>query len=487
MSGAESRQSVADVERPGLSGPSERERAVLAHWRSVVEGIPGSLSRRLAFERFAPLHRGSVLASYVNGAPILRREHPHQRVFPFPFNLSQRQAVEHALTAQVSVVEGGPGMGKTQVIVNVVANLLARPGAHVAVVAGEAAGLDDVRERLDDAGVAFAIAGLGTVDRREAFFAAQASGNAALGTFVAAAGRHASSEVPDAVRLRVVDELLAVAQAAERGRSELHGELTACERERERFHEFVAAGLEPDLGELPRLAAAAPAIAEAAAVVEVKAKAAARFSAIPLFNRDSVSVTMDASKASARERGQQLIRLQGEFYQRRLQELGKQVSEAARTVEQMGAPELIDEHQALSAEAFEAALWRRFVGSPRSEYASTSYWKDFDGFLRDYPVVLSPSASLSESLSRGVMLDSVIIDGASQLDLVTAATLLACTKHVVVVGDGEPFAPTAEEAAAYAAAPQVNVGVYDFSRFSLLSSLVELYGAALPRVVLRAD
>lgn len=445
------------------------------------------MSRRLAFERLVPVHRGSVLASYVNGAPILRREHPHPRLFPFPFNLSQRQAVEHALTAQVSVVEGGAGMGKTQVIVNVVANLLARPGAHVAVVAAEDAGLDDVRERLDDAGVAFAIAGLGTVARREAFFAGQAAGNAALGAFLAAAGRHASSEVPEAARLGTVDEMLAVAQGAERRRSELHGELTACERERERFHEFVAAGIEPDLGELPLLAVAAPALAEAAAVVEVKAKTAALFSAIPLFNRDSVSVTMDASKASAKERGQQLIRLQVEFYQRRLQELGQQVSEAAHAVEQMRAPELVDEHQALSAEAFEAALRRRFAGAPRSEYASTTYWKDFEGFVRDYPVVLSRSVSLSESLSRGVMLDSVVIDGASQLDLVTAATLLACTKHVVVVGDSEPFAPAADEAAAYAAAPQVNVGAYDFSRFSLLSSLVELYGAALPRVVLRAD
>lgn len=169
MSGAVSRQAVAETERAGSAVPSEREQAVLAHWRSVVEGIPGSLSRRLAFERLVPVHRGSVLASYVNGAPILRREHPHPRLFPFPFNLSQRQAVEHALTAQVSVVEGGAGMGKTQVIVNVVANLLARPGAHVAVVAAEDAGLDDVRERLDDAGVAFAIAGLGTVARREAF------------------------------------------------------------------------------------------------------------------------------------------------------------------------------------------------------------------------------------------------------------------------------------------------------------------------------
>ncbi|MFC5123769.1 hypothetical protein ACFPRL_10290 [Pseudoclavibacter helvolus] len=41
MSGAVSRQAVAETERAGSAVPSEREQAVLAHWRLVVEGIPG--------------------------------------------------------------------------------------------------------------------------------------------------------------------------------------------------------------------------------------------------------------------------------------------------------------------------------------------------------------------------------------------------------------------------------------------------------------
>lgn len=474
-------------QRPGVAESSDRERAVLAHWRSVVEGIPGSLTRRLAFERFAPVRPDSVLARYLNGAPILTREHPHPRVFPFAFNLSQRQAVEQALTSQISVVEGGPSMGKTQTIVNIVANLLATSSSHVAVVSADPDGLADVRERFDDAGVAFVIAELGTSDQRQKFFANQAQPIQALNAFLKATGRHSSPEVAGGERLRQVDDLLARAQWEERRRADLRADYADCQRELERFLGYVQSGAEVDLSTLPRLAAAAPAIAEGAALMESKAAAASRFLAIPVFNRDAVSVTMDASEASGSERGRILERLQGEFYRRRLSEMEAQLQDAAHTVEKMGAAELVAEHLGLSTEAFEALLRQRYAGSPRREYASISYWKDLDGFLRDYPVLLSTAGTLAESLSRGAMLDTVIVDAGSQLDLATAATLLACAKHVVVVGDGEPFTPTPVEATAYAGAPQANVGPYDFRQHSLLSSLGAVYGPALPRTVLRVD
>ena len=72
------------------------------------------------------VHPESVLGSYLNRLPIQERTPEMDGViFPFRFNLSQKKALENALTHSVSVIEGPPGTGKTQTILNIIANLIA--------------------------------------------------------------------------------------------------------------------------------------------------------------------------------------------------------------------------------------------------------------------------------------------------------------------------------------------------------------------------
>ena len=47
----------------------------------------------------------------------------HQ-LYPFGFNISQQQAVDNALNNQLSIIEGPPGTGKTQTILNIIANIV---------------------------------------------------------------------------------------------------------------------------------------------------------------------------------------------------------------------------------------------------------------------------------------------------------------------------------------------------------------------------
>lgn len=48
-----------------------------------------------------------------------RKKHNFPLIYPFGFNISQKQAVELAMDNSLSVVEGPPGTGKTQTILNI--------------------------------------------------------------------------------------------------------------------------------------------------------------------------------------------------------------------------------------------------------------------------------------------------------------------------------------------------------------------------------
>lgn len=45
-------------------------------------------------------------------------------IFPFGANKSQFQAVRNAMNSQISIIEGPPGTGKTQTILNIIANIV---------------------------------------------------------------------------------------------------------------------------------------------------------------------------------------------------------------------------------------------------------------------------------------------------------------------------------------------------------------------------
>lgn len=63
----------------------------------------------------------------------IKNEEKEFTIFPFGFNISQKQAVDKALENNLSIIEGPPGTGKTQTILNIIANAVIR-GESVAVV-----------------------------------------------------------------------------------------------------------------------------------------------------------------------------------------------------------------------------------------------------------------------------------------------------------------------------------------------------------------
>lgn len=82
------------------------------------------------------------------------------------------------------MIEGPPGTGKTQTILNLIANIILEPSATVGVVSFNNAAVDNVYDKLADAGLGFVAAPLGNQERRARFFETQEQRLAARGALL---------------------------------------------------------------------------------------------------------------------------------------------------------------------------------------------------------------------------------------------------------------------------------------------------------------
>lgn len=109
-----------------------------------------------------------------------------------------------------------------------------------------------------------------------------------------------------------------------------------------------------------------------------------------------------------------------------------------------------------------------------------TYRDDFDHFIKRFPVIGSSSHSIINSIGKGALLDYVIIDEASQQDIVPGILGLGCARNVIVVGDRKqlPHVPTVVPVVA-------PTEYYDCTRYSLLDSLCMLFGKTVPVTLLK--
>ena len=71
----------------------------------------------------------------------------------------------------------------------------------------------------------------------------------------------------------------------------------------------------------------------------------------------------------------------------------------------------------------------------RKLFTEEDLWKNPYELLQEYPVILSTTFSSRDSLNTDVVYDYLIMDEASQVDIATGALALSCARNVVIVGD----------------------------------------------------
>lgn len=467
-----------------------RSAEILAYWQDLVDGLPplgdGPDPLVRVFGHLRDIDPASVLARFLEGEPIEEDVLERSPLFPLASNLSQRDALGTALSYPISVIDGPPGTGKTQTILNLLATLVAAPGLRVGMVSANNAAVENVHRKMSDAGYEFLLAPLGRQGRRKEFFSAdrQRRRNAQLDSFMQRQddGASALSRSEAAERLRGLEERLRARQEQEVELARSREELAAHRLEQSHFLRYLQGHDVADLDGTVLLRRSSERIMDF--LVESQQHDRTRSRPLRWITRLRWLFVYGPLRGHDPAEADVALAVQKGYYERRIAELEAREARLDTALRATSGEDLAGQERELSTQLLRAGLRDRYASIARTIYREESLREPSSGFLQDYPVVLSTCHSLRASTGGDALLDVLIVDESSQVDLLAAAPALAMARRIVVVGDLAqlPHIPSDEAVAAARPAPHP---AYDYKAHSLLSSLQAVYGDSLPRTMLR--
>lgn len=474
------------IERSGTNSPEADQ--VLQHWAdiarhaSVSDGGAGAdtfLGQQ--FERLKLfVSPRSVLAAYLNGTDVrasVEEQVPVDNIFPFRFNQSQREALQNALHSRISVIEGPPGTGKTQAILNILCNLILGDKT-VAVVSSNNAAVENVLDKLSSEGYDFLVAALGNAANRKRFFESPPRANVA--------GWEVSEDKRDVLRAELAElkQRIERRMMLERERAALLHEVSGYKLEQEHFETFYNDANVDDV--------VTPAIQRTTPAKLLSLLADIRLSVdsgkMPFLRRLVYVIRYGFFNfRRLAQNPDSLLLIQRTYYKRKIEELERKISSLDSQLNEESLASLPERHLEISQKLFRHRLYEKYSEPAPTDFSSMNYKRRFDNFIKMYPIVLSTTHSLRNCIPDNFLFDYVIIDESSQVDLVTAALALSCAQNAVIVGDTKQLPQIIDmKIRDRITVPEGITGTrYDYFEHNILSSMLSLYGEALLCVLLR--
>ena len=421
-----------------------------------------------------------ILASLLNGALSTGNSNSaNPDFFPFGFNLSQRNAVNTAFANNLSVIEGPPGTGKTQTILNIIANAVLN-GQSVAVVSSNNSATKNVYEKLEKNGIEFIAALLGNSQNKKEFIGSQ-------------------KEIPNLSQFNLSD-------TGKENLKEKTGMLvTQLSENLDKKNELALLKLQIDniqteythfketykdqTGENVELKKniTAGKILELWISLEALGKKRKKISFIRRFIYRLKYGIKDKSFYT-NSLDEMIFICQLKYYPTKILELTKRTELLETSLKNFAFDNKMKEYIEMAMQLLKAELCKRYNQQKREPYTISELRRKSNEFIKDYPVIMSTTYSLRQSLSDKIFYDYVIIDEASQVDLATGALALSCAKRAVIVGDIKQLPNVVDDDMQIKTDMVFNAynlkKPYRYSNHSLLSSVIELF-PNVPKTLLR--
>lgn len=421
-----------------------------------------------------------VISNFVTLAPAKHEKITTYPIFPFGINPSQQRAVINALESQISLIQGPPGTGKTQTILNIITNIIIQ-GKNVAVVAGNNSAIDNVFEKLEKEQISFIAARLGNKDSQKQFFSVK-------GDLPEFKGWSMDSNTVYHLRnqLNQISSQTTQLLEANNALAVLKETLVRLDIEKQYFDKHF----------------------------DIRPLNIKRFSFMTKWNTPNLlSFLADFKYHSQFEKLSWLTKFKwlyrykiykfadlrllnenifksiiSEYYQRKTIELNQEINSLEQLLIQEDFESLLQRQTQLSNTLFKSFIAQKYQSIKDSDLDEKSYKRSqeaFEEFVNRYPVVLSTTDSIINNKSEAELFDYLIVDEASQVDLLTGFLSMSCAKNIVVVGDLKQLPHIPDGSLSSSIDQQYNImNGYSYFHESLLSSLDKLF-PLVPKTLLK--
>lgn len=426
----------------------------------------------------------SILSSFLSGKlpepKINDKRVVIDKIYPFGFNASQKEAVDKALVNNISVIEGPPGTGKTQTILNIIANAVMN-GESVVVVSSNNSAIKNIQDKLSAYDVGFISAYLGNSENKNNFIEDQQP-LPDMGEWKLKPDELAT-EFKD-LKLRYKNLETKLAQKNEL--SLLKQELSSVKTEEKYFLDYAVSSEYTLESKLLQAVSTSDRALKLWLLCELHEKRLNSGRLVNLiidslnylrfWNRDKYILRKLFKDFS---RDELISNFQRIFYESKVLELSNRISILSEELSLFDFNNKMSEYSQVSAKIFKASLAKKYINNNRDLYEMRDLWSKSKDFVEDYPVILSTTYSVRSSLSNSVVYDYVIVDESSQVDICTGALALSCARKAVVVGDVKQLPNVVDSKTAIttdAIFDEYHLPeFYRYKNHSLLTSITEMF------------
>lgn len=437
-----------------------KERIELAS--SSNKAMSENIERQL--KKITP-HKGTALHAYCYGENEVRNSVEHF-IFPFGLNESQLEAVENAFSSQISIIEGPPGTGKTQTILNIIANILINKKS-VAIVSNNNPAVENVYEKMAKKELDYLVAKLGSSVNKKEFF---------IDLKEVPAYKSNSADI-DIEEVDGILEKVKVSLAAQNRVAQLTAEISELAIEKKYLDEWHEENLFADLINLRKYKLTPKKTTDLLAYMNhLSQKQISIKERFRLFLEFKIFRTKFIETHT--ERINFIYSLQFYYYEMMIQQKEQELHKHENNLKKNDFKKLLDILTNRSMQFFKQELSKTI---PKNQnFTAETYRKNFSDFIRRFPVIGSSTHSIVNSVAEGAILDYIIIDEASQQDIVPGILSLGCAKNIIVVGDRKQLSHIPGDS--QITAPS---NYYDCTKYSLLDSFVELFQDEVPVTLLK--
>ncbi|GHT48663.1 DNA helicase [Bacteroidia bacterium] len=429
------------------------------------------------------LESRSALSNYIDGTNPAVSTSKETLIYPFGCNESQKLAVETCLRNSISIVEGPPGTGKTQTILNIIANIIVQ-NKTVAIVSNNNSAVFNVRDKLEKYGYEMVVASLGNNENKASFF--------------------------DNIEEQTINQDFEVLEErlknAKNEIQELDSILTKCFQYRNKLATLKTKLSDAEI-EFSHIKAEQPLNPNIKSVLDKKFLRSWNFSKT-LKLKDLLSFTDLKNKMSiinklrfvlqyglfdlnsiSRYSEEFPVYVNHKFYELYIAKIETEILNVENWLASNNEEANLKRFIETSKEVFNGVLFEKYNRLGKSTFNVKDYRNQFNDFTEHYPVILSSTLSLHTSIPKGYLFDYLIIDESSQVDIIKSAVCFSCCRNVVVVGDSMQLTHIVDKQSKEAAEQfQVEYNIspaYDYVKQNILNSLKSLYRANIKSVLLK--